>query len=73
MPDGCDTDTNETDFDVVAITPGGPNPGTPCGGPPVDAAPSVTDTTPDGGATQVPLDANVEITFSEPVNLAAAP
>ena len=40
----------------------------PCPG---DAAPAVADTTPDGGATQVPLDSDVSITFSEPVDLAA--
>ena len=71
VPDGCDTDSNLDDFERAAITPGASNGGTPCGGPPADAAPSVADTTPDGGAAQVPLDANVEITFSEPVVLTA--
>jgi predicted extracellular nuclease len=34
-----------------------------------DDAPSVTATTPAGGATDVPVNANVSITFSEPVNV----
>ena len=71
VPDGCDTDDNGADFEVGPISPGVANPGAPCGGPPVDAAPSVADTTPDRGATQVPLDGNVSLTFSEPVDLAA--
>ena len=65
---GCqDTDNNFADFTEGAPTPR--NSGTtpsPCAG---DAAPAVSDTTPDG--TQVPLDANVSITFTEPVDLAA--
>ena len=66
---GCtDTDNNGADF--TEITPAPRNTATtpsPCAG---DSAPSVADTTPDGGATQVPLDSNVSITFSEPVDLA---
>src|SRR5918994_4103673 len=67
---GCmDTDNNAADF--TEVTPAPRNTSTtpsPCAG---DAAPAVADTTPDGGATQVPLDADVSITFSEPVDLAA--
>ncbi len=68
---GCtDTDNNGADFTEGTPTPR--NTGTtpsPCGGPPADTAPSVVDTAPAGGATQVPLDSNVSITFSEPVDL----
>ena len=41
------------------------------GTPPPDAAPSVSATAPAAGATDVARNANVQITFSEPVNLAA--
>jgi hypothetical protein len=67
---GCtDTDNNGADF-----TDGAPAPRntatqlSPCAG---DAAPTVQTTSPAAGATQVPLDSNVSITFSEPVDLAA--
>jgi predicted extracellular nuclease len=71
VPDGCDTDDNAADFERAAITPGASNGAPACGGPPTESAPAVADTTPDSGATQVPLDGNVTITFSEPVDLAA--
>jgi uncharacterized protein len=67
VPDGCDTNDNGVDFLRVASTPGAANGGIPCGGPPADAAPTVTDTTPDANQNDVALDANVEITFSEDV------
>jgi uncharacterized protein len=67
VPDGCDTDDNGVDFARVASTPGAANGGIPCGGPPADAAPTVTDTTPDANQNDVALDANVEVTFSEDV------
>jgi len=38
---------------------------------PVDAAPTVSSTSPADGATKVALDSNITVTFSEPVNLAA--
>ncbi|HEU0334943.1 MAG TPA: Ig-like domain-containing protein, partial [Gaiellaceae bacterium] len=66
---GCtDTDNNATDFAAGAPTPR--NTATalaPC--PTGDAAPSVSTTTPANGATGVAVDANVSITFSEPVNV----
>ncbi|MGH3029227.1 MAG: Ig-like domain-containing protein, partial [Gaiellaceae bacterium] len=37
-----------------------------------DAAPAVSATDPAGGASDVPLDADVNVTFSEPVNVAGA-
>ena len=67
VPDGCDTNDNGVDFSRVASTPGAANGGVPCGGPPADAAPAVTGTTPDANQNDVALDANVEITFSEDV------
>ena len=39
--------------------------------PPPDAAPSVTATTPTDGATAVPVGTSLDVTFSEPVNVAA--
>jgi predicted extracellular nuclease len=66
---GCqDTDSNAADFAAAAPQPR--NTATQrasCAG---DAAPVVASTSPNGGATQVPLGANVSITFSEPVALA---
>ena len=67
VPDGCDTNDNGVDFARVASTPGAANGGIPCGGPPADAAPTVTDTTPDANQNDVALDANVVVTFSEDV------
>jgi uncharacterized protein len=40
--------------------------------PPPDAAPAVTSTSPANGATNVPVDANVTVTFSEPVTAPAS-
>lgn len=45
--------------------------GMPEGGPPDAEAPLVIATEPDSGATRVPLDADVAITFSEPMNQAS--
>ncbi|MCU0296302.1 MAG: ExeM/NucH family extracellular endonuclease [Candidatus Nanopelagicales bacterium] len=68
---GCtDTDNNAADFAAVA-----PNPrntasaATPCTGP--DAAPAVSSTAPANGASMAP-NANLTVTFSEPVNLAGS-
>ena len=68
VPDGCDTDQNGDDFDVVATTPGASNGGVPCGGPPVERAPLVEDTSPANNQGDVALDSNVSITFSEDVS-----
>jgi predicted extracellular nuclease len=66
---GCtDTDSNASDF--AASTPTPRNTATalaPCTG--GDAAPAVSATTPADGATGVAVDANVSITFSEPVDV----
>jgi uncharacterized protein len=56
-----DTDSNSADFTV-----GAPNPRNT---PPPDAAPSVVSTIPTDGASSVPLDSNVLITFTEGVNV----
>ena len=43
-----------------------------CGAPPpADSAPAVSAVTPANGASEIPLDANLTVTFSEPVNLGA--
>jgi uncharacterized protein len=68
VPDGCDTDDNAADFDVVAGTPGASNGEPACGGPPADAAPSVESSNPANNAADVPLNNNVAITFSEDVS-----
>jgi len=39
----------------------------------VDFAPEVVDTFPDNGATDFPVNANLTVTFSEPVNVTASP
>jgi predicted extracellular nuclease len=68
--DGC-TDTNSNSFDFQT---GAPNPRNRlsalhfCTG---DNPPTITAITPVAGATGVPVDSNVTVTFSEPVNVAA--
>jgi predicted extracellular nuclease len=68
---GCqDTDQNGADF--ATATPAARNTQTsavPCEG---DAAPSVASTNPANGATDVPVNSNVTVTFSEPVHTASA-
>jgi len=65
---GCqDTDTNGVDFALGAPNPRNTAaPLSPC---PTDLPPSVTATSPANGAGGVALDANVSVTFSEPVNV----
>jgi predicted extracellular nuclease len=68
QPDGCDSDDNELDFQYGTGTPGAANSATSCGGgPPADAAPTVTQTDPAQGEMNVPTDASLTVTFSEPV------
>lgn len=66
---GCvDTDDNSADFTVGTPSPRNTSSAaTPCGT--GDAAPTVASTTPADGATNVPLDSNVTVTFSEPVDV----
>jgi len=64
---GCtDTDNNSADFTAGAPSPRNRlSPTFNCNG---DTAPTVASTTPANGATGVAVNANVSITFSEPVN-----
>jgi predicted extracellular nuclease len=68
---GCqDTDNNGADFVAGAPTPRTlSSPTVNCEG---DTAPSVASTTPANGATDVAVDANVSITFTEPVNVSGS-
>src|SRR5262249_14363122 len=68
---GCvDTDNNATDFAAGAPTPRNTaSPLNPC---PPDQPPSVASTSPPNGAAGIALDANITVTFSEPVNVAGA-
>jgi hypothetical protein len=59
-----DTDNNNADFAI-----GAPNPRNT---PPPDAAPAVSNTVPADNASNVPLNSNISITFSEPVNVAGS-
>jgi predicted extracellular nuclease len=69
LNDGCqDTDNNSTDFATGAPAPrNSTSPRKFCD---ADTAPSVNSTDPANNEAEVPLDANVEITFSEPVTAA---
>ncbi len=76
--DGNDTAANWVRFDVmpnVLATPGEPNPGQDLSTlrvpPTVDAAPGVLSVSPTNGATNVPVDALLSVTFSEPVSASA--
>lgn len=71
---GCvDTDNNAEDYTVGATSPRNSSaPTNPCdGGPPSDTRPSVSSTAPATNATNVALDSNLTVTFSEAVTLAA--
>lgn len=67
---GCaDTDNNASDFSTGVPSPRNTaSPLNPCGG--GDVAPSVSSTTPANGATNVAVDANLSVTFSEAINVA---
>jgi uncharacterized protein len=66
---GCqDTDNNASDFTSGAPAPrNSSSPLNPCSA--EDAAPEVSDTFPADGATDFPIDANLTVTFSEPVDV----
>ncbi len=68
---GCtDTDQNGADFSASAPTPrNSASPLNPC---PLDQAPAVDNTNPANGATGVAVNANLDVTFSEAVNVSAA-
>jgi predicted extracellular nuclease len=66
-PDGADTNQNNVDFSLRSATPGAANVCTVA-----DSAPSVTATSPTNGATDIAPSANIDITFSEPVNVSGS-
>ena len=72
LGNGCtETDNNASDFAAGAPTPRNTaSPLNPCSG--VDAAPEVSSTFPVNGATDFPIDANLSVSFSEPVNVTAS-
>ncbi len=67
---GC-TDTDDNAADFTATTPSPRNSASATHICAVDAAPAVSGVLPADGATDVALDANVIVTFSEPVDVAA--
>ncbi|MDQ3937501.1 MAG: lamin tail domain-containing protein, partial [Chloroflexota bacterium] len=69
---GCtDTDNNAADFSAAAPAPRNTASAfNPC--PTGDAAPSVTSTVPADGDNGVAVDANISVTFSEPVDVSGA-
>jgi predicted extracellular nuclease len=69
---GCtETDNNASDFAASAPTPRNTaSPLNPCAAP--EAAPEVAGTYPVNGATDFPINANLSVTFSEPVNVSAS-
>jgi hypothetical protein len=68
--DGC-TDTDDNAADFTAGTPNPRNTASPLNqcGDGGDIAPTVTSTVPANGATDVAVDANLSVTFSEPVTV----
>jgi uncharacterized protein len=69
---GCtESDNNASDFAAGAPTPRNTaSPLNPCVAP--DAAPEVASTFPVNGATDFPVNANLSVTFNEPVNVSAS-
>ena len=71
---GC-TETDDNAADFATGSPAPRNTSTtlaPCGTPPGDNAPTVTETSPSNGATNVELNGSPTVTFSEPVSAAGA-
>lgn len=68
LPDGADTNVNNVDLSLVCVTPGRANSdqAIDCQ---VETAPAVVSTNPADGSTSALVDANVDITFSEPVTV----
>jgi uncharacterized protein len=71
VPDGCDSDDNRTDFQLVVPTPGASNGEPACSAQPGDQAPSVVSTNPAGGDFGVDPEGSITVTFSEPVRTGA--
>jgi len=72
LANGCtETDNNASDFANSTPTPRNmASPLNPCVAP--DAAPEVAGTFPANGATDFPINSNLTVTFSEPVNVTAS-
>jgi hypothetical protein len=72
LSNGCtETDDNALDFAAGTPTPRNTaSPLNPCT--PTDSAPTVTTTYPANGATDFPVDANLTVTFSEPVDVSSS-
>ena len=69
LANGC-TETDNNALDFAANTPTPRNSSSPLNSCAVaDAAPEVSGTYPANGATDFPVDANLTVTFSEPVNV----
>jgi uncharacterized protein len=64
--DGVDTDVNNVDLSLRSITPGVSNACV------TEVAPTVTSTNPANGATNIAINANIDVTFSEAVNASIA-
>jgi predicted extracellular nuclease len=72
LDNGClDTDNNLNDFELTSPSAPRNSASTAVFCSPPDEAPTVEGVVPDHNATEVALDANVSITFSEPVNTTA--
>ena len=68
---GCtDTDNNAADFTAAAPSPR--NSAAPLNACPSDTAPAVASTNPSNGASGISVDANITITFTEPVNVSGS-
>jgi uncharacterized protein len=74
LANGCtETDNNALNFVTGAPTPRNTaSPLNPCEGGGADAAPVVAGTFPVNGAEDFPVDANLSVSFSEPVNVSTA-
>ena len=72
LANGCtETDNNALDFAASTPTPRNTASSlTPCGAP--DTAPEVAGTFPVNGATDFPINANLSVTFNEPVNVTSS-
>lgn len=68
LANGC-TETDDNSFDFAASAPTPRNTASPLNPCSADAAPEVSSTFPANGATNFPVNANLSVTFSEPVNV----
>ncbi len=69
---GCqDTDNNSADF-TLGTPPAPRNTASPLNPCPIDIAPSVSSTSPANSAINIAVDANIDVSFSEPVDVTGA-